>query len=218
MVWEDFLLHLLPVHPYFYLSTTGFPHPNDRWTGLCIKLWCVCMRVSPSCSYKQWFLGYIQTSIVSPANVPWSMHGTDKPLKYLRGVATRGIPSLHRCGMIWGGGYSCRRGSDVSEPLVRRCVLINAGDHLLSNTVVREWKQSENLTPGFCVPIPDTQMVVIISRKFTESVWVLPIVPSFKKQLLKCLVCLTSVCYICCLQFAPSSHTILTVHNFVMYS
>ena len=28
-----------PVHPYFYRSTMGFTHPNNRWTGLCMKLW-----------------------------------------------------------------------------------------------------------------------------------------------------------------------------------
>ena len=25
--------------PFFYPSTTVFTHPNDGWTGLCIKLW-----------------------------------------------------------------------------------------------------------------------------------------------------------------------------------
>ena len=33
------LLILLPVQSYFYLSTTGFTHLNNRWKGLYIKLW-----------------------------------------------------------------------------------------------------------------------------------------------------------------------------------
>ena len=41
MVLEPFFAPtFLPVHPYFYPSTTVFTRPNDSWTGLCIKLWC----------------------------------------------------------------------------------------------------------------------------------------------------------------------------------
>ena len=42
------LLHFVLVNPYFYPSKTGFTRPNDRWTGLCIKLWfsvCDCVFV-----------------------------------------------------------------------------------------------------------------------------------------------------------------------------
>ena len=41
LIWKTFFgsFIFLPVHPYFYPSTTVFTRPNDRWTGLCIKLW-----------------------------------------------------------------------------------------------------------------------------------------------------------------------------------
>ena len=42
------LIHLFtrpPVHPYFYPSIFVFTCPNDRWTGLCIKLY----------NYRGWF-------------------------------------------------------------------------------------------------------------------------------------------------------------------
>ena len=40
MVLEDLflLLNFVPVHPYFYPSTTVFTRPNDGWTGIYIKL------------------------------------------------------------------------------------------------------------------------------------------------------------------------------------
>ena len=34
----DNIYVFLPVHPYFYPSTTVFTRPNDGWTGLCITL------------------------------------------------------------------------------------------------------------------------------------------------------------------------------------
>ena len=33
------LLIFLPVHPYFYPSTTVYIRPNDGCMGLCIKIW-----------------------------------------------------------------------------------------------------------------------------------------------------------------------------------
>ena len=39
MIFENFFtFHPSPVQPYFYPYRTGFTHPNDGWTGLCIKL------------------------------------------------------------------------------------------------------------------------------------------------------------------------------------
>ena len=35
----SFFIHPPPIHPYFYPSIFVFTHPNDRWSGLCIKLW-----------------------------------------------------------------------------------------------------------------------------------------------------------------------------------
>ena len=35
----NFFTHPPPIHPYFYLSIFVFTCPNDRWTGLYIKLW-----------------------------------------------------------------------------------------------------------------------------------------------------------------------------------
>ena len=37
LVFSSFIF--LPIHPHFYPSTMVFTHPNDGWTGLCIKLW-----------------------------------------------------------------------------------------------------------------------------------------------------------------------------------
>ena len=42
MISEDFLL----IHPYFYTSKTGFTHPNDGWTGLCLETTRTCTVVS----------------------------------------------------------------------------------------------------------------------------------------------------------------------------
>ena len=37
IIFRSFIF--LPVHPYFYPSTTVFTRPNDGWMCLCIKLW-----------------------------------------------------------------------------------------------------------------------------------------------------------------------------------
>ena len=46
------LLLVLPIHQYFYPSTTGFTWPNDRWTGLkamsiptCYHHWCPTSKI-----------------------------------------------------------------------------------------------------------------------------------------------------------------------------
>ena len=48
---DDCLLYrtISPVHPYFYPSTTVSTQPNDRWTGLCIKL-CPVVTISNTMS------------------------------------------------------------------------------------------------------------------------------------------------------------------------
>ena len=47
-----------PVHPYFYLSTRVFTHPNNGVSGLCIKLWAPeiirnCIRHRPEAEHNQ---------------------------------------------------------------------------------------------------------------------------------------------------------------------
>ena len=53
LFWRPFLLpHYLPVHWYFYPSTSGFTCPNDRWTDLCMKL----CSLFPFCNNMFYFI------------------------------------------------------------------------------------------------------------------------------------------------------------------
>ena len=75
MVLEDLfslLLHFLPVHPYFYLSTIVFTRPNDGWAGLCMKLCSPSSRVNPPHTFP-WPSSFTSADL----SVPMSLMNTN---------------------------------------------------------------------------------------------------------------------------------------------
>ena len=112
----------LPVHHYFYTSTTVFTRPNDGWTDLCIKL---CVGVSwpelHQFDHIQHLISFQVRTILPAANLPC----------HRRSLGPRtALVKCPSCVLMWrrsaildllAAGEDCGRSTSRSRYITRPC-------------------------------------------------------------------------------------------------